>query len=82
MDFQIHCHKAIFKRTLIDKSRSSMNNNSDKECCILDELWKNHGYYVHRRYKYCQNLMDWAIEESENTLNKNRIQVSPSLSNP
>jgi hypothetical protein len=48
---------------------------SEKELAILEKLWENHGYYIHKSFAYCQPLITWAILESEHTLTKPRIKV-------
>jgi len=49
---------------------------SNLESAILNAVWINHGYFVDKTYSYRQALIiAWAIEESEFTLNRDRIKV-------
>lgn len=47
-----------------------------RESIILDLVWESHGYYVDRRFRYCQTLINWAIEASNYSLDRKRIQVN------
>ena len=55
-----------------------MNGITDREAVILNAIWHNHVYFIDPSYSYSQPLLDWAIKESNNLLNRKRIQV-PSL---
>ena len=46
------------------------------ETSILDQVWNCHVYFVHKRFKYSQPVLDWAIKESGNTLDRDRIKVT------
>ena len=52
-----------------------MKGFTELESLILDELWNNHVYFVHRRYTYTIPLIAEAIKKSENTLDEKRIEV-------
>ena len=56
-------------------TKLQMDQLTDKERVILDELWENHTYFVHKSFDYSQAAIEWAINVSDNTLDRPTIQV-------